>query len=101
MVGGGDALLGVEAGGSADDNEVERLVGEEGGEVGVRLGLVFGGEAGNGLRICAVDGGELNAEDGAGGAGVRLGDVAGADESDVRGHFIKKRTERFQPDGLS
>jgi hypothetical protein len=32
---------------------------------------------------------------------VSLGDVAGADESDVRGHFIKKRTERFQPDGLS
>jgi len=94
MVGGGNALLGVKAGGSTEDDEVERLVREEGGEVGVRLGMVFGGEAGNGLRICAVDGGDLDGGDGTSGAGVGLGDVAGADESDVRGHG--KRNDAFR-----
>ncbi len=76
---GGDALLGVKAGGGAEDDEVERLVCQEGGEVRVRLGAVFGGEAGDALRICTVDGGDLDTGDGAGGAGVGLRDVAGAD----------------------
>ncbi len=78
-LGGGYALLGVKAGGSAEDDEVERLVCEEGGEVGEGLGVVFGGEARDALWIGAVDGGDLYAGDGAGGAGVGLADVAGAD----------------------
>jgi len=52
---------------------------EEGSEVGEGLGVVFGGEAGDALWIGAVDGGDLYAGDGAGGAGVGLADVAGAD----------------------
>ena len=72
-------MFGVKAGGGAEDDKVERLVCEEGGEVGVGFGGVFSGEARDGLRICAVNGGELDAGDGAGGAGVGLGDVAGAD----------------------
>src|SRR6266849_5034673 len=79
VLGGGDALLGVKAGGSAEDDEVEGLVCEKGAEVGVGFGVVFGGEARDALRICAVDGGELDAGDGAGGAGVGLCDVTGAD----------------------
>ncbi len=79
VLGGGDALLGVKAGGSAEDDEVEGLVREKGGEVGVGFGVVFGGKARDTLRICAVDGGELDARDGASGAGMRLRDVTGAD----------------------
>src|SRR6266849_1217 len=94
VLGGGDALLGMEAGGSAEDDEVERFVGEEGGEVGERLGVVFGGEVGDGLRICAVDGGDLHAGDGAGGAGVGLRDVAGAYYADVGGHGFRNRIIR-------
>jgi len=41
-------------------------------KVSVGFGVVFSGETDDGLRICAVDGGDLHAGDGVGGAGVGL-----------------------------
>ena len=52
---------------------------QEGGEILVGLGMILGCESGDGLRICAVDGGDLHVGDGASAAGVGLCDVAGTD----------------------
>jgi len=83
---GSDALRGVEAGGAAEDDEIHGAMLEEGGEVREGSAAVFAAEAGDFFGIGAVNGGDFDIGNGAGGARVSFGDVAAADEADVDGH---------------
>ena len=79
MPGGGDAVLGVKAGGAADDDEVHRPMLEEAVEVVIESSGEFAGEESDLFRVGAVDRGNCDAGNGACGASVSLGDVAATD----------------------
>jgi len=79
VTGGGNALRGVEAGGTADNDEIHGAMIEEGFEIWVGRGAVLAGETGDFFGIGSVDGGDFDAGDGPGGAGVGFRDVAAAD----------------------
>ncbi len=75
-----------EAGRAADDDEIHGTMLEKGVEVLIGSAAVFAAEAGDFLGVGSVDGGDFDSGDGARGAGMRLRDVAAADEADVNGH---------------
>jgi hypothetical protein len=58
----------------------------EGFEILIGSAAVFAAEAGDFFGVGSVDSGDFDPGDGASSAGVRLRDVAAADESDVESH---------------
>jgi hypothetical protein len=86
VTGGRDALRGVEAGRTADDDKLHGAMLQEGFKVLIGSAAVFAAETGDFFGVGSVDGGDLDAGDGASGAGVGIGDVAAADEANVGGH---------------
>lgn len=86
LTGGGNALSGVEAGGAAKDDEIHGAMLQKGVEGLIRSAAVFAAEAGDFFGVGAVHGGDFDAGDGEGGAGVGFRDVAAAYEADVGGH---------------
>jgi hypothetical protein len=79
LVGGGDALFGVQTGGTADDHQIHGAVFQEGGEVLIRSSSVFVAEMSDFFEVGAVDSGDFDPGDGSGRAGVSFRDVAAAD----------------------
>jgi hypothetical protein len=60
-------------------------------EILVRPAAVFAAEMGDLFGVDAVDGGDFDSGDGAGGASVCFCDVAAADEANVDGHLKSLR----------
>ncbi len=83
---GRNAMSGVQAGRTSDDDQIHRAMREEGIEVLIGLSAVLAAEASDFFRVGAVDGGNFDAGNGACGAGVRLRDISAANETNVRGH---------------
>ena len=79
MTGSGDAVLGVKAGGAADDDEVHGPMLEEALEVVVGCSGEFAGEASDLFGVGAVDRGNCDAGNGACGTSVSFGNVAATD----------------------
>ena len=74
----GDSLLGVLAGGTAEDDGLHGAVGEEGLEISEGFAAVLATEVGDLFSVDAVDGGDLGAGDSIDSAGVGFRDVAAA-----------------------
>jgi hypothetical protein len=83
---GGDALRGVEAGGTADDDEIHGAMLQESVEVLIGSAAVFAAEASDFFGVGSLDRGNFDSGDGTGGAGVGFRNVAAADEADVGSH---------------
>jgi len=86
MTGGGDALGSVQAGRTADNDELHGAMSQEGVEVLIGSAAVFTAEAGDFFGVGSVDGRDFGAGDGVRGAGVGFRDVAAADETDMGSH---------------
>ncbi len=63
---------------------------QEGVEIMVRRAAVLATEGGDFFGVGAVDGGDFDSGDGAGGASVSFRDVAATDEADVESHVTQR-----------
>ena len=86
MTGGGDALRGVQAGRTANDDELHGAMLQKCVEVLIGSAAVLAAEARDFFGIGSVDSRDFNSRNGARGAGMGFRDVAAADEADMRRH---------------
>ena len=83
---GGDALSSVKARGAADDHQVHRPVCQKSGEIFKWRSAVVATEPPHFFKIRTVDRGNFDPRDGTRGTRMGVGDVAAANQADVKRH---------------